>query len=208
MDPFTWAAAASIGSGIAGFFGGERQNAANRQMAREQMSFQERMSSTAAQRSVEDYRKAGLNPGLAYDRGASSPSGAATTIGDSVSQGINSAQSARAAVQQLRIAKEQHDETIRNTRANTVKTLTEAQNQVAQGDLLKQQFTFNALNQPVDLRMRTSAALLNELLQPGARNQAKWDELLGIAGPGLSSAGQVLKLFPKPAPTIIRNFRR
>lgn len=78
--PWVAAGASILGSGLA-YQGGINMNIANAAMSQKQMEFQERMSNTSYQRAVEDMRKAGLNPALAYQNGgASTPTGAAAKL--------------------------------------------------------------------------------------------------------------------------------
>ena len=99
----TYSGGSSGGGGIvpaliyggATLIGGERANRAQAASAREQMEFQERMSSTSHQREVIDLRAAGLNPILSAQRGATTPAGAQAAMRDTLGPATSSAMQAK-----------------------------------------------------------------------------------------------------------------
>jgi len=85
------------------YAGGVQANAANRRMSREQMAFQERMSSTSYQRAVKDLEAAGLNPLLAYTQGgSSSPQGSSAQQSNVLGRTVSSARDSARSVAELK----------------------------------------------------------------------------------------------------------
>lgn len=163
-------------------------NKTNIKLAREQMAFQERMSSTEVQRRVQDMLDAGINPMLAAQSGASSPGGASAQVDPITRNSASSAlaiQQQRAALEnmhaQTRLLKEQELST-KETRINNIPATTEqliAQRQELDARVQKIAQEYKNLQQEYDL----SAAKL--------RNQELSNRQLEAMAPLLQKAQEI-----------------
>lgn len=95
-----WAAA---GAALGQLAGGAYQNMAARRESKRNRQFQERMARNAYQYAMQDMKKAGLNPMLAFSQGGAATPGGSMASQDNVMSGVvNSAVAASQARQQLR----------------------------------------------------------------------------------------------------------
>jgi len=89
--------------GVGSYLGQQSANQANADIARQQMQFQEQQRSTSYQTAVEDMKKAGLNPMLAYQQGgAGNQPGASAQMQNAIGAGIHSASEGISKYQQLK----------------------------------------------------------------------------------------------------------
>lgn len=178
--------------------------------------FSERMSSTAHQREVVDLRRAGLNPMLSANRGASAPQGALSNVTEGASRGVSTAlqiQQAKANIDVLHAQAENLRATTRSSTAGAMRTeamtpgelaLQQSHVKIADMDVAQRKALFSTVVKRAKEELRLTVASadrarigadLDAMLRAGSLNVQAFEKKVGELGPAMKWLMDIARIY-------------
>lgn len=193
VHPLLLAAAPALVGGLFSAFGQAAANQEAKEASKRQMDFQKETLRSQYQWGMEDMRKAGLNPILAYKQGgAGSASGADYTPGNVGAAGVTGASTAQSSALATRAQETQLENIAADTRLKQSQDKTQAALQIQAMAQAGQANSQSALNAAVKTRTNVDTMISTENLQSAKAAAARAmadEELLKSEG------GQIVRQF-------------
>lgn len=166
----------------------DKANKLNLSLDQANRAFMERMSNTAYQRAMEDMRKGGLNPMLAYQQGgASVPSTAAAQVAPSSKSGLGKfameaftgISTTQTQAQQAQTAKAVGDSTVQLNAAQTAAEVAKTEQTRADTELKKRELRGKGIKDTLDREGGTIIQKIFDTIKssakPDPKNIPKWE---------------------------------